>query len=335
MRLAICGLGMMGRAHLGHTLRIEGVELAAVCDADPGRLDLSAEIVGNIEFGHRDLRPEHVRRYDDFGALLDDAELDAVVIATPTESHAPMAVAALQAGLHVFCEKPIALTLDDADRMIEAAARTGRVLMIGHVVRFFPAYVRIRGRIRSGEHGRVLGAEFSRICGLPGWGGQSWFRDPARSGGMPIDLHIHDADFVLYALGAPRAVRSFRTHDSATGIDLLRTLYLFEDATVTSHGAWLHGSVAFSAWASLIFERAGLYWHTDSSEHVRLHPSEGNRQRIELPAVDGYEAELRDFVESVHAGRPSEVVPPRSAREALRLVLLENESARLGRELEL
>jgi predicted dehydrogenase len=323
---------MMGRAHLGHALGMKDVEVAAVCDADPARLDLSAAVAGNIDFGDAHAGLGRVAGYDDFDTMLAEADLDAVILATPTDSHPALAVAALDAGLHVLCEKPIALRLDDADRMCDAARRAGRVLMVGHVVRFFPAYAEICELIRSREHGRVLGAEFSRICGLPGWGGRSWFSDPARSGGMPVDLHVHDSDFVLHALDAPRAVRSFRTRDPATGIDLLRTLYLYEDATVTSHGAWLHGSVAFSAWASVIFERASLYWHTDTGDHIRIHPAEGNRRRIDLPAIDGYEAELRDFVASARAGRPSEIVPPESARDALRLVLLENESARLGKE---
>ena len=329
MKIGICGLGMMGRAHLANALKIEGLDVVALCDSDPEKLDLSKPAMGNIAFD--DVRPsaDRLPRFTDFGDMLAQAGSDAVVIAVPTHFHADLAVAALEAGLHVFCEKPMALSVDDAERMCRAARHAGRTLSIGHVVRFFPAYHEIFELIRTRKHGRVVAAEFSRVCGLPGWGSANWFADPARSGGMPVDLHIHDTDFILYALGTPPALQAFRSRDEESGVDVIRSMFLYPDAIVSSYGAWLQKSAGFSAWASVTFERATVFFHTDRGR-LELYPEDGDRQEIELPDADGYEAELREFVRCAESGRPVQIATPESALETLRLVHLELQSAHLG-----
>ena len=334
MKVGICGLGMMGQAHLANLSKIDGVTVAALCDSDEERLSLAKAVTGNIRFEHARDSLDRTPRFTDFARMLGEAELDAVVIAVPTDLHADFAVMALRAGVHVFSEKPIALTVEDAKQMCGAARDSGRILLIGHVLRFLPAYQEVRELIRSKKHGRMLAAEFGRVCGLPGWGarasgGTSWFTDPARSGGMPIDLHIHDTDFIIYSLGTPPRLRAFRAHDEQSGVDVIRTVYLYENALVTSHGAWLQRSAGFSAWAQVTFERAAVFFHTDFGNRLQLYPAEGERQEIKLPHVDGYEAELREFVRCIAAGEPSPIAPPESALETLRMVCQEMESARL------
>jgi predicted dehydrogenase len=328
MRIAVCGLGMMGQAHLANVCKLAELELAAVCDSDPDKLGLRA-VRGNLAFEATAASLDGVPAFTEFDRMLRETELDAVAIATPTDLHSPLARAALEAGLHVFCEKPIAVTVPEAERVCRAAARSGRVLLVGHVLRFFPAYQRLRELVRSRDYGPVVAAEFSRSCGLPGWGGKGWFADPARSGGMPVDLHIHDADFVRHALGAPPQVRSFRRrHD---GLDVIRTLYMYKDALVASSGAWVHRSAGFAAWAKVTFERATVAWHSGAANHLDLFPAGAEPEVVDLPPVDGYEAELREFVRCASEGRPSDLAPPESALDALRMVYAEMDSARLGR----
>ena len=328
MRLGICGLGMMGRAHLANALKIDGIDVPAVCDTDPKRRAGPAEVVGNIAFDAQGGRPDDIPVCETLGQMLSESELDAVLIATPTDTHAALALEALNAGLHVFCEKPISLAVESAEVMCQTAERTGRVLFIGHVVRFFPAYAEVRQMIRSARLGAVLAAEFNRTCGLPGWGGDSWFRDAARSGGMPVDLHIHDADFVLHAFGPPDEIQAVRRRHEATGVDVIRTIYMYREFAVGSYGAWLQPSAGFHAGFRVTFEQATVDWHTDHADHLKLYPVDGSRQHIALPDVNGYEAELRDFLACVQAGRPSQVCPPRTALAALELVIAETACAR-------
>jgi hypothetical protein len=142
MNIGVCGLGMMGRAHLANAVRMDGVSVAALCDSDPQHLRLEGEARGNISFDTEGLTAQ-AARFEQFDRMLDETDLDVIVLAVPTHLHAEFALRALGAGVHVFCEKPIALTVEDAGRMCSAAREHGLVLMTGHVVRFMPAYAEV------------------------------------------------------------------------------------------------------------------------------------------------------------------------------------------------
>ncbi|WP_435613414.1 Gfo/Idh/MocA family protein [Streptomyces sp. bgisy159] len=122
-----------------------------------------------------------------------------VDICTPTTTHHDIALAAFSAGAHVLCEKPLALTPQNAQRMADAAHRAGRLLYPGHVVRFFPAYVRLRDAVTSGALGRVAVARFTRAGRYPTW--SEWFADPALSGGIVTDQMLHDIDIARWLFG--------------------------------------------------------------------------------------------------------------------------------------
>ncbi|MBT2393946.1 Gfo/Idh/MocA family oxidoreductase [Streptomyces sp. ISL-1] len=120
-------------------------------------------------------------------------------ICTPTATHRDIALAAFEAGANVLCEKPLALTPGDAQEMAEAAHKAGRLLYPGHVVRFFPAYIRLRDAVTSGALGRVAVARFTRTGRYPTW--SSWFADPALSGGIVTDQMLHDMDIARWLFG--------------------------------------------------------------------------------------------------------------------------------------
>src|SRR5262249_52886418 len=103
---------------------------------------------------------------------------------------------------------PMALSLADCDRMIAAAKKAGKVLQIGHCIRFWPEFVVTRQIIRDGRYGKVIAASFRRFTAMPTWSPDSWFADEKRSGGQPLDLHIHDSDYVHHVFGLPAAVCS-------------------------------------------------------------------------------------------------------------------------------
>ncbi|MFI2370831.1 Gfo/Idh/MocA family protein [Streptomyces sp. NPDC018833] len=130
------------------------------------------------------------------------AALDGVTvvdICTPTTTHRDIALAAFQAQADVLCEKPLALTAADALVMAEAAQQAGRRLYPGHVVRFFPAYVRLHEAVTSGKLGRVAVARFTRTGRYPTW--SPWFADPALSGGIVTDQMLHDMDIARWLFG--------------------------------------------------------------------------------------------------------------------------------------
>ena len=150
----------------------------------------------------------NISLYSDLTQMLAAEQLDAVSIASPTFMHNLQSIEALEAGLHVFCEKPMALNSVDCQRMSEAAQQSGKTLQVGHCIRFWPEYVEAKEIIDSQKYGKVMAATFQRLSLTPTWSWDNCFLDGKRSGGAMLDLHIHDTDYVQYVFGMPKAVFS-------------------------------------------------------------------------------------------------------------------------------
>lgn len=142
-RLVLAGAGGWGR-NIARSLRtLDRSEFYALCDSDP-----------RILAGFDDLGPD-TKRVGEFGVLLEDPQVDAILVATPPQTHAALATAALRAGKDVFVEKPLALRVEDAEELVRLAERERRVLMVGHLLLYHPAVVKLRELIRSGELGET------------------------------------------------------------------------------------------------------------------------------------------------------------------------------------
>jgi UDP-N-acetylglucosamine 3-dehydrogenase len=181
LRAAVIGLGMMGRAHVRvWDELVEGVELVAVADTDPDALRESTHGRG-------------ARGYADAAGMLAAEQLDLVSVVVPTSLHLPTTLAALDAGTHVLVEKPIAATRGEAEQMIEAAQRAGRMLTVGHIERFNPAIRELRRRLAAGELGRIFEIRATRLGPFPA---------RIRDVGVVVDLAPHDLDVMRYLLGS-------------------------------------------------------------------------------------------------------------------------------------
>lgn len=153
-----------------------------------------------------DLRCEYPQAaiYDNYEAFLDESEVEAISVCTPNAFHADMTVAALERGIHVLVEKPMATSLTDARRMIDTAEASGSLLMVGHSQRFYPCYRRAHEIIQSGALGKIL-----QIQGILGHGGPlgwsprgKWFTTATLAGfGVTGDLGVHTADMVRFLTG--------------------------------------------------------------------------------------------------------------------------------------
>ena len=215
--VAIVGFGFMGKTHYGAWRKCRGAKVVAVCDANLAQL--TAKVVGNIK-GAADntALPKSVKVYDDFEKMLAAGGFDIVDITLPTQLHPATTIAALKAGCHVLCEKPMALSLKDCDAMLAAAKAAKRRLLVAHCVRFFPENVYVRDLVKSGKYGKVVAADFTRFIAPPKWSpkGADWFFDEKKSGGVLFDAHIHDADYILGTFGRPKSV-SATFHRNASG----------------------------------------------------------------------------------------------------------------------
>src|SRR5262245_60948687 len=153
-RVALVGLGAMGRNHLRVLNELESADLVAVCDQD-------ADAVAHVRHKHS------VAGYTSLAELLDREQIDAVVVAVPTRYHKDAGLAVLERGLHVFIEKPIATDLDEGRALVSAARRAGRVLAVGHVERFNPAVRELQTRVAAGELGRLYQLQARRQGPFP------------------------------------------------------------------------------------------------------------------------------------------------------------------------
>ena len=193
VRYGFFGAGSINRRrHMKEVANNPQSEVVAICDRSGTRAkELMEEYGGEM--------------YGDWKELLEKAEVDAVVIGTPNALHAPMAIGALEAGKHVLVEKPMATTRDEAKRMIEAAKKAGRYLMVGQNQRLMPAHVRAKEILKSGRVGEVLSfrSEFQHP-GPEGWsaeGENTWFlRKTDAVMGALGDLGVHKADLMRWLL---------------------------------------------------------------------------------------------------------------------------------------
>ena len=181
LRGAIIGLGSMGRQHLACYKSIDNVEIVAVCDSRPDHAYTFLK-----EWGL------DIPAYDNMEELIEKEKPDFVDIVTPTVTHTPLTVKALQMGCHVICEKPIALNEDDCQKMIDTAKECGKILMIAHVVRFMAPYFYLKNAVDTKKHGKLIKFTARRVRSIP----PQWINDPESHGGAVIDLPIHDIDYV-------------------------------------------------------------------------------------------------------------------------------------------
>ncbi|MEM3693146.1 MAG: Gfo/Idh/MocA family oxidoreductase [Candidatus Bathyarchaeia archaeon] len=185
--VAVVGYGFMGSTHMVAWKMVEGSRILAVI----GR---------NVEMARRSAERYGARAYGSLKDALKNEAIEIVDICTPTHTHRELAVEALEAGKHVLVEKPMAISLKDADEMIRAARKAGLKLMVAHVLRFFADYAKAKALLDEGLVGEPVIARAQRESPSPAWGAESWFIDQAKSGGVTVDLAIHDVDFLRWCL---------------------------------------------------------------------------------------------------------------------------------------
>jgi predicted dehydrogenase len=340
--VGIVGIGFMGMIHYLAAQRLDRGRVVAVCSRDPKKLagDWTG-IQGN--FGPRGTQMDlsaHAR-YTGIDALLADPNVALVDLCVPNDEHAPLAIRALEAGKHVLVEKPIALTTADADAMLDAARRSGRLLMVAHVLPFFPEFAFAADAVRSGRYGALRAAHFRRVIARPDW--SHGIADADRSGGPAIDLHIHDTHFIGLVCGAPRAVQS-RGAVEQSAVVHLATQYLYDDANLAVSAVsgalsqagrpFMHGFEIYLERATLAFEFATLAGDAHVATPLSVILPDG---RVERPAlgpgdsIDAFAAELGVAVDAAAAGREPAPLSGALARRALALCHAEIESVRTGR----
>src|ERR1043166_785857 len=226
IRIGIVGIGFMGMIHYLASRKLTGARVTAICSRDEKKLAGDwRSIQGN--FGPRGEMMDlgGVKKYRNLDELLADKDIDMIDVCNPTHLHPDTAIKALQAGKHVLVEKAIALEPKGADAMLEAAGKAKRLLMVAHVLPFFPEFAYAAEAIRGGKFGKLLGGHFKRVISKPDWSAE--IGDASKTGGPAIDLHIHDTHFIGLVCGVPGHVFSTGVRATGGSVDYLTTQYLY------------------------------------------------------------------------------------------------------------
>lgn len=330
--IGIVGIGFMGMIHYLAARKLAGGKVVALASRDAKKLagDWTG-IRGNFGPKGSMMDLSGLNRHADVADLLADPAVDLVDLCVPNDEHAPLAIRALEAGKHVLVEKPIALTAKDADAMVAAARSSGRLLMVAHVLPFFPEFAFAAEAVRSGRFGSIQAAHFTRVISRPDW--SSGISDLDRSGGPAIDLHIHDTHFVGLVCGPPRAVHSRGVVDRGAVVHLT-TQYLYDQdgpAVSAVSGALCQSGRPFAHGFEIYLERATLSYGPDTP--LTVFGPDGSVDRPSLGSsdpVDAFAAELMVAVDAVATGQEPKSLSGDLARRALGLCHAEVESVKTG-----
>ncbi|UBV44498.1 Gfo/Idh/MocA family oxidoreductase (plasmid) [Deinococcus taeanensis] len=302
LRVGLIGTGLMGRTHAQGWQAQPGV-LTCVYAPDERAREFAREFNLSPCASTEDLL----------------ARVDIVDLCTPTPTHHALTVKAAQAGRHVICEKPMALTLAEADGMTAACQAAGVRLFVAHVLRFFPQYRAAWDQVRAGTIGEPRVLRLSRVSSPPPRG--SWLLDDAQSGGVPLDLMIHDLDFARWVAGeVDRVYAAGHSHGERAVVQA--TLSHTSGAISLIEGGWAAPPGVFRTALDLAGTLGVIEWSSDAPAALRGHgPQSGPLPTgTALPALAGdpYAAELLHAYQAIEQGLPF-LVGPEDARAALAL----------------
>jgi len=328
LRIGIAGFGFMGRMHFRQWKAIEGAQVVAICDANPNIKEDTKRAVGNIKGAEGEIDFTGIEVYQGLDEMLAKANLDAISLTLPTYLHADCSEKALFGGAHVLCEKPMALTPAECKRMIRAADKSGKVLQIGHCVRFWPEYAKAKEIVDSGQYGKVVAGMFQRLGSAPGWSVDNWFVDETRSGGVALDLHIHDTDYVQYLLGMPKAVCSHGAKKPGGHLIHIVTEYEYgDDQVIVAEGGWgMSPTFGFEMSFNIVLEKATIVYDCTRNPAFRVCPGEGEAFTPQVASGDGYSQEIEHFAKTVRGEPVPPVITLEQSRDSVRIVEAERKS---------
>lgn len=331
VNVAVVGLGFMGVTHLRAHLDNPAARIVAVCDATRVPVNgVLAGVAGNIKKSDDIHLGPGVKVFRQLDELLADPEVELIDLCTPTPLHPEQAIAALKAGKHVLCEKPLARTSAAAQEILKVAAASPGMLMPAMCMRFWPGWNWLKQAVTQQTYGKVLAARFRRISEMPAWS-KNTYTGGGDLGGALFDLHIHDSDFVNFLFGRPASVFSTGVTSPAGAINHVVTQYHFPGGpAVYAEGSWLL-TQGFNMAYTLHCERATLDFDLARGADAMMVTEEGQPPRV-MPAdgPDGYGAEVRYFVDCVAGGRPPQTVTARDGVTALEICEAEEKSIRTG-----
>ena len=323
MKVLLIGNGFIGDAHRNayKTLIEQGVdvEVAAICD-------IREEMLQKNEFG--------AKTYTDIDEMLKN-EKDATYadICVPTYLHKEFSIKCMKAGLHVLCEKPMALHEEDAKEMMACSKETGKTLMIAHSARFGADILAIRKFIMEGKFGKPTSAFFVAADGNPDWGYQDWFKDKERSGGCMLDLQAHTIDHINWLFGLPDYVSTVgMEREDYTGFGSLSSNLVYKDGLFVH--VWCDWFVRQNKYNSrstrVNFENGYIYNMRGSNRVLVAVDKDGNETDLTgTVELNNYSqaGEIEYFITSITEGTQPRMCMPEESAKVIKIMRAQEKSA--------
>ena len=336
VNVGIIGLGFMAAMHIRAYRQIPNARISAICNPSGKRLDGDlSDVAGNLaeaEPLHLDM--SEIRPYCDIDAFLADESIDLVDICSPTKAHVSQCIAALDAGKHVICEKPLARTPAEVRKIVDAATTSRGFFMPAMCLRFWPEWSHLKQIVDAGTYGKILSARFRRVAEAPAWGLHNYLDGKASGGGL-LDLHIHDSDFVNFLFGRPKAVFSQGYSLLSGCVDHVVSQYVVENgAVVSAEGSWaMTPGFGFNMAYTATFEEATLdYDFAREEEALKLYRPDQDCETIKFKeSKDGYFGELTHLLDCIESSTPPSVVTPADGLIASEICDAEERSVAAGK----
>lgn len=337
IKVGIAGIGFMGMIHYLAYQNVPGVQVVAFCEKyNEARLKGDwTTIKGNFGPQGTMMDMSQFACYTELEDMIADPNVDMIDVCLPPNQHAEAAIKALKGGKHVFCEKPISLDPNEGTAMAQAAAESGKMLNIGHVLPFFPAYDYLIEAKLSGKWGKLLGGNFYRVTADPKW--LPKYYDMNVVGGPLLDLHIHDAHFIRYFFGMPKAVHAAGRCRDGNVPEYFTAMFHYDDPSIlvtATSGAIMQPGRPFTFGFEVQFEKATVLCDLFMDMPLTVLHEDGSVEKPELPAGTDtlpFEMEIAEVVKSVETGIKSEKLDGALASEALTLCHRELESILTGK----
>ncbi|MBN1298512.1 MAG: Gfo/Idh/MocA family oxidoreductase [Actinobacteria bacterium] len=330
VKIGFIGAGYIAQAHASAYKQIKNVQMYAVTD--------------KVEQTGMKFAEEHNIKYlNDTDEIFKDKEIDLIDICVPTFLHKEMVLKATAAKKNLFCEKPLALSLDDADVMIKAVNDSGVKAIVGHVLRFWPEYVKVKEYIDSNVLGKPMHAFCQRLAVTPDWHQNDWGASEKLGGGAALDLHIHDLDYLVWLFGKPSIVMAQGIFDplkkESGGLVHIATTIEFENkVSALVEGGWeFKGAFPFTMALRILCEGGTLEWifragknieERSQAAEIKVYKNDGSVEILEAEKEDAFHAELSYFIDCIENNKPVKIATFEDGRSSLELALAAIKSAK-------
>lgn len=330
IKVALVGAGYIGQVHASALSQIKDAQVTAIVDKLEDRGKKMAESL-------------NARYFKDLDELLKNTDVDCVDICVPTFAHPEVTIKAANAGKHILCEKPLALSLEEADEMIKAAKINKIKAMTGHVLRFWPEYAKVKELIDSGDLGAPIYAFCERLAVTPDWQVGNWDKSEKFSGGAALDLHIHDLDFLIWLFGRPEIVKAQGVIDPDNPKEggfahIFTTIQFKNGKSGFAEGGWaFKGAFPFTMALRILCEKGTIEWILRAGKNIEersqaaniiIYKNDGLVETLEVEQKDAFFNELNYFVDCVAKDRPIEKATFEDGRASLELTLAAIKSAK-------